>query len=591
MSENVESYDVLSKYYKYIYNHQIFGEKNVQIYLEKLINLVNQKNKFLDIGCGTGIFTEKLCKNFNKIYGIDPSLSMINNCQFNTKIDYCNLYLNEFDEKNFDLITSFSQVINHLDNFDNLYNFIKESSEKLNNNGIFYFDIFNSVYFENNNPGTSKRELADGIYYYVNPTKFEKHDDYILLKLENHVNDNYQKYNYNLNIYIWNLDLILRICQINNLVLIKNSKMLSYDDIDIENYHKISLIFRKKKRIDLLPYKNLNYNNIIKMLDKSNKLKSLTNYGPNVKKLEHIIRNKFHIDDNKSIIVTNNGSSALQTLALGINKYENNNLNSKWVTQSFTFVSSNQGFLYDSKIIDIDDDYFLDLEKVPNDCVGIIVTNIFGNICNIEKYTSWCQKNNKFLIFDSAATPLTFYKNKNNLNYGNGAIISFHHTKALGFGEGGAIIVDKKYEKIIRELINFKTNITYDIYGNNFKMSDINSTFIIEHLKNLDVILSNNKILYKYFLNKIKDFDYITLYRKYYDDDKIFISLIPLIIKNDCELFKKKLEEENVFCKKYYKPLDDAINSNNLFEKVLCIPLHIDMDFEDIDRIINALKY
>ena len=39
------------------------------------------------------------------------------------------------------------------------------------------------------------------------------------------------------------------------------------------------------------------------MLDKSNKLKSLTNYGPNVKKLEHIIRNKFHIDDNKSIIV------------------------------------------------------------------------------------------------------------------------------------------------------------------------------------------------------------------------------------------------------------------------------------------------
>ena len=70
---------------------------------------------------------------------------------------------------------------------------------------------------------TSKRELSDGIYYYVNPTKFEKHDDYTLLKLENHVNDNYQKYNYNLNIYIWNLDLILRICQINNLVLIKNS--------------------------------------------------------------------------------------------------------------------------------------------------------------------------------------------------------------------------------------------------------------------------------------------------------------------------------------------------------------------------------
>ena len=39
MNENVGSYDVLSKYYKYIYNHQIFNEKNVQIYLDKLINL------------------------------------------------------------------------------------------------------------------------------------------------------------------------------------------------------------------------------------------------------------------------------------------------------------------------------------------------------------------------------------------------------------------------------------------------------------------------------------------------------------------------------------------------------------------------
>ena len=100
------------------------------------------------------------------------------------------------------------------------------------------------------------------------------------------------------------------------------------------------------------------------MLDRSFKLKKLTNYGPNVQYLENLIRNKFVIDDSKSIIVTNNGSSALQTLALGINKYEN--LDSNWCNQSFTFVSSNQGSLYDSKIIDIDDDNFLDLDKVPS---------------------------------------------------------------------------------------------------------------------------------------------------------------------------------------------------------------------------------
>ena len=55
--------------------------------------------------------------------------------------------------------------------------------------------------------------------------------------------------------------------------------------------------------------------------------------------------------------------------------------------------------------------------------------------------------NNKFLIFDNAATPFTYYKGKSCCNYGHGSTISFHHTKPLGFGEGGAIIVDKKYEK------------------------------------------------------------------------------------------------------------------------------------------------
>ena len=54
----------------------------------------------------------------------------------------------------------------------------------------------------------------------------------------------------------------------------------------------------------------------------------------------------------------------------------------------------------DSKIVDIDDDNFLDLDKVPSDSIGIIVTHIFGNICDISKYEKWCKENNKFLIFE-----------------------------------------------------------------------------------------------------------------------------------------------------------------------------------------------
>ena len=91
------------------------------------------------------------------------------------------------------------------------------------------------------------------------------------------------------------------------------------------------------------------------------------------------------------------------------------------------------------------------------------------------------------------ATPYTFFKGKNSCNFGIGATISFHHTKPLGFGEGGAIIVDKKYEKNIRCLINFGIDLTEKYWvkeGNNYKMSDISAVYILQYLDNFNLILS-----------------------------------------------------------------------------------------------------
>ena len=583
---NIDSYDVMSKYYKFIYNHQISNNKDVINYLKFLTSNLNNKEKYLDIGCGTGIFTEKLCNHFDIIYGIDPCKNMILNAKKNKKIKYLNIYLQDLNEDKFDLISAFSQVINHITTFEEITNFIKLSSKKLKDDGIFYIDVFNSTYFKSNTPQKLKRKLNENVYYHVNPTKFKRFSDHTLMTLNNHISDNKKIYNYNLDIYIWNIELILHICQIHDLVLISNTKMLSLKKG--EEYHKISLIFKKKKRIDLVANKKINFNNVQLLLNKSFELKSLTNYGPNVRYLETLIKEKYLIDDDKVVIVTNNGSSALQTLALGIQKYHNN-LN-EWTTQSFTFFSAHQGSLKNSYIIDIDNEYFLDLNLVNDKTIGIIVTNIFGNICDINKYVKWCKLHNKLLIFDNAATPYTFYNKKNSLNFGVGSIISFHHTKGLGFGEGGAIIVDKKYELIIRELINFKKHKNnFDSDGNNFKMSDINACYIIDYLSSMSSIISHTKNLYNYFKKKsvlLKDFKFFS---KNYDEDNIYTSLICLIYKSDSNLFIKKLNEDNIFCKKYYKPLNNSIIANNLYDRIICIPLHIDMCYDDIDRVIKIL--
>ena len=164
--------------------------------------------------------------------------------------------------------------------------------------------------------------------------------------------------------------------------------------------------------------------------------------------------------------------------------------------------------LKDAIIVDIDEDGGIDLEQIPKNVNGIIVTNCFGNVVDIDKYVNWCKERNIFLVFDNAGTAYTFYKGKNSCNYGNGSIISFHHTKPFGFGEGGAIIVDKKYEYTIRKLMNFGIDNNkpqeYELYwnrlGNNYKISEISALYIFQYLReNFDNIIEHHRKLYDYF--------------------------------------------------------------------------------------------
>ena len=345
-------------------------------------------------------------------------------------------------------------------------------------------------------------------------------------------------------------------------------------------------------KINWVSNKTINKKRVNELLNESLVTNQFTNNGPNVQLLENVIREKLKINDTKSIIVVTNGSVALHALATSIEYYHKKRIN--WATQSFTFPPSAQGTLKNSKIVDIDKDGGLNLDELNNTIDGIIVTNVFGNVVDITKYENWANKNNKFLIFDNAATPFTFYKGKSCCNYGHGATISFHHTKPLGFGEGGAIIVDKKYENNIRCLNNFGINLTDNYWvgeGNNNKMSDISAIYIIQYLDSFDNIVKKHKELYKYFkeqLNKLKL--PMKLFPSFHNDDEIMPSCFCLLFDNYDDNARLKLLDNDIFCRKYYHPLTQTKNTVEIFNKILCLPCTVDMVNKDIDLIINIIS-
>ena len=146
--------------------------------------------------------------------------------------------------------------------------------------------------------------------------------------------------------------------------------------------------------LNWVPSKNIDTELVNKLLEKSIENNQFTNNGPNVMLLESFIRDKFKINDDKSVIVVTNGAVALHSLTAGIQYTENIML--QWATQSFTFPPSAQSSLSNVEIVDIDKDGGIDLKLIDKSTNGIIVTNIFGNVVDIDKYTEWAKTNNKF---------------------------------------------------------------------------------------------------------------------------------------------------------------------------------------------------
>jgi len=343
-----------------------------------------------------------------------------------------------------------------------------------------------------------------------------------------------------------------------------------------------------KKKVDMDIINN-------KIIDCIN-TKHFTNNGKNVLELQKDLKNIFYIDENKEILLTCNGAMGINAIIGGFNIYFEKKL--RWAVQSFTFPTSIQGNLNGSLIFDIDENMGPDiklLELYKNEYDGLVITNCFGTSVNIELYEKFCHDNNKILVFDNAASSMTFYKNKNHINYGHASMVSLHHTKPIGFGEGGFIIFNKEYLNSMKKSICFGYTDTnkyeYNIYANNYKMSEIACIYITEYLKNTHNIFKHYTKIITYFEDKIQYKKY-KLYSNFSDNSKSLLSTIPVIFdkKVSIDMFlANKIE-----AKKYYYPLEyeKHQNSRELFDNIICLPLNLDIDEKIIDKYIDILdKY
>lgn len=334
--------------------------------------------------------------------------------------------------------------------------------------------------------------------------------------------------------------------------------------------------------VNWLNRKTPDFNRVQKLLDESVRKNHYTNSGPLGKKLEDFLREKLEIEDTKIVRVTSNGTAALHALVEGIRIFHRKDL--KFSTHAWTFPSAVIGPLAGTQIVDLTADFDMDLRDVSDDVDGIIVTNPFGYLMDLDAHLEWAKKKDKILIYDNAASPLSYkrvdrFSGTNSLNLGEASFISLHQTKVFGFGEGGLLIADKKYEEAIDRAMNFgfdRDKKNWHQSSSNYRMSDISAAFIYDHIeRNFQQITEHSAHLEDTFEEVCKHNEWERLPNRARD----------WCLLNSLVFFTKEKEIKNLDFfewKKYYKPLQDKKNASLFYSDVICLPCHLDVSEHDI---------
>ncbi|HAQ61812.1 TPA: dTDP-4-amino-4,6-dideoxygalactose transaminase [Candidatus Delongbacteria bacterium] len=203
-------------------------------------------------------------------------------------------------------------------------------------------------------------------------------------------------------------------------------------------------------------------------------------------------------------IVTSSCTDALEMTALLADIQPGDEV----IMPSFTFVTTASAFeLRKANIVWCDirpDTKNIDENKI--ECMithktkAVVVVHYAGVGCEMDAITSICKKHNLILIEDDAQGIDSSYKGRALGSFGDMAALSFHETKNIQCGEGGALLVNNpelvERAELIRDKgtdrIHFNKGLvdkyTWVELGSSFLMSELQAAFLYSQLSDSEKV-------------------------------------------------------------------------------------------------------
>jgi dTDP-4-amino-4,6-dideoxygalactose transaminase len=331
-------------------------------------------------------------------------------------------------------------------------------------------------------------------------------------------------------------------------------------------------------KIAYLENKRPNRRRVTEFLRASQQKNHWANGGPVSRRLEETIAKITGLSPAKTVVACCSGTAALNALA-GVHAIKQGRP-VRWVVSAYSFFSCFIGPFAESITVDCDGEGMLDLAALsslsPDLYDGVCVTNLFGLHPDLQRYEEFCWEREKVLIVDNAQG---FFRVDRSRREGPDEMISFHHTKPWGFGEGGCAIISNEDEHLVRSIINFGVSLSPSAAPSFFngKMSDVAAAYILDRLENMEQWLSRYEKQWRRIAGAV---------RRAHLDLKLFprsgdrfagIGHIPILASRPIRA--EELENDCFVMRKYYRPPPEPnlIRAQDIFARIINIPCHTEM--------------
>lgn len=263
---------------------------------------------------------------------------------------------------------------------------------------------------------------------------------------------------------------------------------------------------------------------------------------------------------------------------------------------------------------DVDENGLIDpieiTKKLTQNTRVVIITHLYGLVCDIDQIKKTIAHKNIALIEDCAQAFGSKYKDKPVGTLGDIGCFSFYPTKNLGtLGDGGAVWTKNKkaydFINMAKSYGEIKRYYSYFPSGHS-RMPEIQAGILNIFLKNIKENFSKRKQLTKYYLKKINDLKLKPYIRALYPIKNSIVSPIQhlfVITAKKRNQLKKYLNKNGVKCLIHYPfpiHLTPAFKylgykngqfpiSEKLSKNILSLPFHQYMSKEQINHIFSAI--